>query len=208
MRTALLLLLALAPPALLGCEENLDPATPDGAAHLLRDAVNGGDVSAMLTYSTQATRDHLATLHTLLKEQRLAIAERYPEEHRAAARGAYPEGALDAADGPALFKAMVLPELEKLEHGRGLAFGMTSLGAPSVTEDRATVSTQSGETIEFALEDGKWKTTAFEGPLEQNVTRVRRNQQTLEENLKVFEEMKRRAEAKAKALAEAEAAEQ
>lgn len=203
---SLLLLMALALP-LGGCEENLDPATPDGALHLLRDAVVQGDVAAVLAYSTQATRDHLAALHTVLKDQRIAIGEKYPDDQRTAARAAFPEGVLEAKDAAELFAALVKPEIENLDRGPGLKFGLTALGAPSISGERATVPTQSGETVEFVLEDGKWKTTAFERALEQNLNRAKLNQQTLEENLKVFEELKRREEAKKKAAEEAAAEE-
>ncbi|MCA9538832.1 MAG: hypothetical protein KC620_08085 [Myxococcales bacterium] len=205
MRAIFALIVGLSVLVGFGCEENLDPKTPVGALHTLRDAVLARDVPALLAASSKATHDHLAALHALLKEQRVAFDERYPEEHRGPAKVAYPKGALEATDSAALFAALVQPELEKLEGGEGLKYGLTAYGSPAVRDDRATVPTHSGESYEFVLEDGVWKTTAFERPLEQNLNRARLHQQTLEENLKVFEELKRReAEKKAKEAAEAE----
>lgn len=195
MRTLLAVLFGLALALTLGCEENRDPATPDGAMHLLRDALLARDAAAMLDASSAQTRKQLAELHTLLKEQRTAIAERYPVEHKAGTAVAYPPGVLEADDTVALFEALVKVELDKLDLDERLTFGMTTLGRPNAKDDRATVTTQSGETIEFVLEDGTWKTTVFERPIEQSLNRVKLNRQTLEENLKVFEEMKRRAAA-------------
>lgn len=188
-----------------GCEENLDPKTPDGAMHRLRDALMAKDVAAMLDASSAATRKQLAELHTLLQEQKVAIAERYPSEHQSEAKLSFPKGALEASDTAALFAALVEPELEKLDLDERIAYGMSALGKPSMggAGDRATVTTQSSESIEFVLEDGSWKTTVFERAIEQNLNRAKLNRQTLEENLKVFEEMKRRAEKKAKEAEEA-----
>lgn len=160
------------------------------------------DVQRVLALSSATTQKSLAELHTLLKEQRVAIAERYPEEHRAPALTAFPEGALDAADSAELFAVLVKPQLEALDRADGLRYGLSALGKPTVKDGRASVPTNSGETVELVLEDGAWKTTAFERRLEQNLNRARLNQQTLNENLKVFEELKRReAERKAREAA-------
>lgn len=188
-----------------GCAENLDPATPEGALHRLRDAVMAKDASAVLAASSQATHQTLAQLHTRLVEQRVAIDERYPEDARSGARTAFPSGLLESADSGALFGALVAPRLEALETSPGLAFGLTAMGRPTVTDQRASVPTQSGETVEFVLEDGVWRTTVFERPLEQNLNRLRLNEQTLTENLKVFDELKRRAAAEAAQAAPASA---
>jgi len=59
--------------------------------------------------------------------------------------------------------------------------------------DRARVTTQSKEVVEFVLEDGLWKTTIFERQLDQNIERTEVNARSLAENLKVLEELKRRA---------------
>ena len=178
--------------ALTGCEENLDPATPQGAMHQLRDAVMARDANAILARSSAQTHQRLAELHTLLKEQRQAIAERYPEEHRAAARTAYPPGVLEAADTEALFQALVTSRLAALETTDGLRYGLTVMGTPTTDGEHSQVSTQSGETFEFVLEDGRYVTTTFERTLARNLERARIYQQTLTENLKVFEELKRR----------------
>jgi len=181
---------------LLACEENLDPTTPDGAMHHVRDAIQKRDTGRLLSVSSSNTHTLLVQLHTLLKQQGVAVAERYPEAHRHAAGLAYPKGTLEAADTKALFAALVAPGFAAQEAGPGLRYGMTAMGAPTVEGERATVATQSGETVEFALEDGTWKTTVFERSIEANLNRARLNQQTLEENLKVFGELKRRADSK------------
>ncbi|MEZ4472131.1 MAG: hypothetical protein R3F60_15320 [bacterium] len=201
---ALTLAVLLCLPALPGCEENLDPATPAGAMHQLRDAVMARDANALLARSSAATHQRLAELHTLLKEQRQAIAERYPDEHRAAARTAYPPEVLEAHDTGALFRALVAKRLEALETSDGLRYGLTVMGTPAGEGERVQVSTQSGETFEFVLEDGRYVTTAFERVLGRNLERARVYQQTLTENLKVFEELKRR-EANRRAKEEAAA---
>lgn len=180
------------------CDENHDPATPDGAMHQLRDAVMAKDTERLLTLSSANTHTLLVQLHTLLKEQAVAVKERYPDEHRHAATLAYPKGALEAGDTKALFAALVAPGFEALELGDGLRFGMSAMGAPTVEAEHASVATQSGETVEFALEDGVWKTTTFERAIEANLNRARLNQQTLEENLKVFREVSQRATRKKK----------
>lgn len=182
----------------LACEENLDQATPDGAMHKLRDAVMQRDTEVLLSLSSAKTHELLSQLQALLKQQGLAVKERYPDEQRHAAQLAYPTGVLDAADARALFAALVAPGFE--EHDKelpnGLRYGMTVMGAPTVEGDRASVATQNGETVEFVQQDGVWKTTVFERAIEANLNRARLNQQTLEENLNVFGELKRRAEGK------------
>lgn len=189
--------------ALAGCEENLDPATPEGAMHQLREAVMAKDVAAILDASSASTRKHLAELHTAIKAQRTAIEERYPEEEKAAAKSSYPKGALEAKDSAELFAALTEPGLADLTFDDGLRYGMTTLGRANARDDRATVTTHSGETIEFVLEEGKWKTTVFERIIESNLNRARLNQQTLDENLRVFDEMRRRAEKEKAKAAEA-----
>ncbi|MEZ4435153.1 MAG: hypothetical protein R3F65_22335 [bacterium] len=205
MRFILAVLAGLALVLSLGCDENLDPKTPEGAMHRLRDALMARDVGALLDASSAATRKQLAELQTLLQEQRVAIAERYPDDHRTDAKAAFPAGALEAADTAALFEALVEPELKKLDLDERLQYGMSALGRANLTPtgDRATVTTRSGESVEFVLEDEVWKTTVFERAIEQNLNRAKLNRQVLEENLKVFEEMKRREEKKAREAAAA-----
>lgn len=200
MRSLFALLAGLVLALSLGCDENQDPKTPDGAMHRLRDALMAREVDALLDASSAATRKQLAELHTMLQEQRVAINERYPAENQADAKAAYPAGTLEAKDIAALFRALVEPEIAKLDLGEGLQYGMSALGRANLSAagDRATVTTRSGESVEFVLEDDVWKTTVFERPIEQNLNRARLNRQTLEENLKVFEEMKRREEKKAR----------
>ncbi len=197
---ALLLVGLTVVAALLGCAEPRDPATPEGAMHRLRDAVLAQDAPAILAAASANTQRALAQLHTKLKEQRAAIDERYPADAQAAARAAFPPAVLEAKDSAALFAALIEPQMKVLDRGPGLKWGMTVLGRPTVTDGRATVPTQSGETLEFVLEEGRWQTTAFERALELNLNRVKLNEQTLAENLKVFEELKRReADSQAKA---------
>lgn len=207
MRFILALLAALALALSLGCDENLDPKSPDGAMHRVRDALMARDIGALLDASSAATRKQLAELHTLLQEQRVAIAERYPDEKRADARAAYPAGTLEAGDIAALFEALVEPEIKKLDLDERVQYGMGALGRATLNPagDRATVTTRSGESVEFVLEDDVWKTTAFERAIEQNLNRAKLNRQVLEENLKVFEETKRREEKKAREAAAAAA---
>lgn len=185
------------------CEENLDAATPEGALHQLRDAVLARDVDGLLSRSSAQTHATLAELHTLLKEQRQTITDRYPAEHQGPARTAFPAGVLEAADTGALFRVLVQPQLEALEPSDGLRFGLTSMGKPSIHGDRATVNTQSGESLDFVLEDGRWVTTTFERTLARNLERAKQHQQIITENLKVFEELKRREAAKKAKEAEA-----
>ncbi len=196
MRTVLVLLFGLAVALVsIGCEENRDPQTPDGAMHLLRDALMADDIAGLLDASSARTRTLLAEMQTLLREQRTAIDERYPDDEKAGTAVAYPDGVLAAGDMVALFTALVKPEFGKLDRNEELSFGMSTLGQPNIDGDRALVTTRSGETVEFVLEEDVWKTTVFERPIEQSLNRVKLNRQTLEENLKVFEEMKRRAAA-------------
>lgn len=193
MRYLLLFLLAWGPVA---CEENVDPATPEGSLHLFRDALMAKDTPAILSACSKQTHATLAELHTLLKEQRAAITTHYPEDHVPAARTAYSDGVLDAPDSAALFAALLAEELAALEATPGLKYGMSALGAATIDGDRATVPTQSGETVELVKEGDRWKITAFERPVEQNLNRVKLNQQTLTENLKVFQELRDREKRK------------
>ena len=56
MRTLLVLLFGLAVAlASAGCEENRDPQTPDGAMHLLRDALMAEDIAGLLDASSART---------------------------------------------------------------------------------------------------------------------------------------------------------
>ncbi len=181
------------------CEENLDPATPEGAMHQLREAVDSSDTAAILGASSKKTSELLAQMHALLVEQRRMIAEKYPKDQAAGAR-AYPAGVLEAENSLALFEALIGPELEALKHGPGLKHGMTTRGSPSGDTARQVVPTHSNESVEFVFEDGKWKVTAFEHNLATNLQAVILNQGTFEENLRVFAELKRREiAAKAKA---------
>lgn len=188
------------------CEENHDPGTPAGALHRLRDAVMARDAKGVLAQTSTATHTKLAELHTLLKEQNRAIAEKYPEDQRLSARSAYPAGVLEAEDTGALFAALMAPKLDALEVTDGLRFGLTVRGLPDDDGDTTILSTQAGESLTFVREDDKWVTTAFEPAVQQSLERVKLHQQTLTQNLKVFEELKRRAaskKAKAKAAAPA-----
>lgn len=180
----------------LGCEETYDPSTPEGALHRLRDAVMKKDPSAVLSHSSTATHTHLAELHTLVKEQRRAIDEKYPDDQKASARTAYPKGVLAAEDTGALFAALIAPKLDALETSDGLRFGLSNRGVPAVDGETATMATQAGESLTFVREDGKWVTTAFESSVKASLERVKLHQQALTQNLKVFEELKRRAAAK------------
>jgi hypothetical protein len=189
--------------ALAGCKENRDPATPEGALHLLRDAVLARDPAALLAQSSSATHKQLEELHKLLQGQAQHIEHDYPAEQRTSAKAAYPAGVLEAADPPALFAVLVTPQLGQLGAPDGVRWGLSALGIPAVDGDHASVSTQAGETLEFVREDGVWHTTAFEQSLQSDLNRARLNQQTLDENLTVFAELTRREAAKAAAAAAA-----
>lgn len=197
MRSVAVLLACLLAVLGAACEENRDPTTPDGALHRLRDALLARDAAALLEMASPATHRHLAELHALLEGQARRFAQDYPGEHRPAAERTYPEAVLRAKDPAALFAALIEPQLAKLDRSPGLRYGLSAVGPPTVEGDRATVATRGGETIEFVRgEDGRWRTTAFEQQLEANLARARLNQQTLEENLQVFAELRRRAAAK------------
>lgn len=200
---SLLLLLLFGLPA---CEENHDPGTPAGALHRLRDAVVARDAKAVLAQTSTATHTKLAELHTLLKVQNRAIAEKYPEDQRLSARSAYPKGVLEAEDTGALFAALMAPKLDALDVTEGLKFGLSVRGLPSDDGETTILTTQAGESLTFVREDDKWVTTAFESAVQQSLERVKLHQQTLTQNLKVFEELKRRSASK-KAKEEAAAPE-
>ena len=175
------------------CSENLDPATPEGALHQLRDTVIAKDPTRILEASSAATREKLAKLQTALKSQRDAIEANYPTDHKTTAYAVIPKAALDAPDAETLFVALITPQLEAMETSEGLRFGMSVKGRIHRDGDRARVTTQSKEVVEFVLEDGLWKTTIFERQLDQNIERTEVNARSLAENLKVLEELKRRA---------------
>lgn len=202
--TALLCALALLFSGI-GCEENLDPATPEGAMHRLRNAVNADDTAGILDGSSKRTGELLAQMHALLVEQRQMIEDKYPKEDAAGAR-AYPPGVLEAKDSLALFGALIARDIKALKHGPGLLRGMTTRGASTGDDRRRVVPTHSNESIEFVLEDGQWKATAFEHNLEASLQSVTLNQKTFEENLRVFSELRRRAAEKAKKAKKAESA--
>ncbi|MGK0360363.1 MAG: hypothetical protein ACI9U2_002676 [Bradymonadia bacterium] len=197
---SLLVLLLVGLPA---CEENYDPSTPAGALHRLRDAIVARDAKAVLAQTSTATHTKLAELHTLLKEQNRAIAEKYPEDQRLSARSAYPKGVLGAEDTGALFAALMAPKLDILEVTDGLKFGLSVRGLPGAEGESTILSTQAGESLTFVREDDKWVTTAFESGVQQSLDKVKMHQQTLTQNLKVFAELKRRTSKKAKAAAAA-----
>ena len=184
--------------AALGCSESLDPATPEGALHLLRDAVIAKDATRLLQASSTATRDKLAKLQVALKSQRDAIETKYPADHKATAYAVIPKAALEAKDAETLFIALVTPQLEAMEVSEGLRYGMSVKGRVQRDGDHAKVTTQSQEVVEFVFEDGLWKTTIFERQLDQNLDRTDVNARSLAENLKVLEELKRRADRRAR----------
>lgn len=202
MRVWIGLVIALLLAGPLACETTYEEGSPEGALHKLRDAIVAKDPQAVLAQTSTATHTKLAELHTLLKEQNRAIADKYPDDQKISARSAYPDGVLAAEDTGALFAALIRPKLEALEATDGLRFGLTVRGVPVVDGETAKLATQAGESLTFVREDDKWVTTAFEGAVQQSLERVKLHQQTLTENLKVFEELKRRAaskKAKAKA---------
>ena len=179
----------------LGCDENLDPATPEGALRRVRDAVIKKDASELLACSTVHTNELLAQLQTMIQEQRTAIEEKYPPEHQDAARLAYPQGIFEARDSIELFTLLTQKAMSELGSPEGIRSGFRTQGSPlSSNPSQKLFTTKAGENIEFVLEDGKWKTNIFETALSQNVQRLQVNQETLEKNLKAFEELKRRAE--------------
>lgn len=184
-----------------GCAENLDPATPAGAMNQLRDAVMAKDVPRIRAAASSATEEKLVRLQGIFAKQRVQISTHYPAEHQATAYAIIPKNVLEAADADALFDALVTPQLEALKTDEGLQYGMSANGPVQVTENRATVTTQSKETIGFVLEDGVWKTTIFERQLDQNIERAQLNDRSLAENVKVLAELKRRAARKAESAA-------
>ena len=188
------------------CSENIDPRTPDGAMHQIRNAIMERDAAAVLDNASSKTHDLLVELQALLLAQARAIEEKYPANRRVPARAAYPVGTLEATSPDALFAALVSPHLIELEMSDGLAYGTSVAGLPRQSGDRATVSTHGGETIEFVLENGSWKTTAFERILARNLDRVRLNQETLDRNLTIFAEIERRAAERAASAAASRAA--
>lgn len=177
--------------ALLACEENLDPATPDGALHKLRNAVTKKDAPAILESCSAQTLASLKELHTLLTGQAQTINQTYPEEHRIAARASYPAGLLDAKSPEALFNVLLEGGLKDLNASPGLSFGMTAQGHPSIDGQHASVTSQAGEAYEFVLEGGAWKSTAFEREISGAINHARLHQQTMDENLKVIGELRR-----------------
>jgi len=181
----------------IGCAENLDPASPAGAMNQLRDAVMAKDMPKIRASCSSATGEKLAKLHGILKTQKAQISGHYPADHQATAYAIIPKEILDAPDQEALFIALITPQLEALETGEGLHYGMSANGPIQKGDGQATVSTQSKESIGFVQEDGLWKTTIFERQLDQNIERAELNGRSLTENLKVLEELKRRAAKKA-----------
>jgi hypothetical protein len=173
------------------CEENLDPATPDGALHRLRTAVVKKDAPAILEASSAQTRAFLKELQSLLAAQASTIGARYPEVHRVAARASYPPGVLEAQTPEALFAALLAGGLDQLDASAGLAYGMSAQGRPSLDGDHASVTSQAGEAYEFVLEGGTWKSTLFEREISAHINHAKLHQQTLDENLKVVAELAR-----------------
>ena len=169
-----------------GCSENLDPSTPDGALHLLRNALLEQDTKGLIEQTSAKTRETLRKLHEKARQQYAQIKTAYPPEHAMGAWGAYPPGLLSAETPVELFKALAAQRLSGLERGPGLKYGMSASGSPVVLRDTANVATKSGESITFTLEDGVWRTTAFEVVLTRNLERMVLNEQTLAENLKAL----------------------
>ncbi|MCK6569741.1 hypothetical protein L6V77_01375 [Myxococcota bacterium] len=174
-----------------GCEENLDPATPDGALHRLRNAVVKKDAPAILDACSNQTRTLLKELHEALATQATTITAKYPDAHRVAARASYPPGTLDAKTPEALFAALLAGGLDLLDPSAGLAYGLTAQGRPSLDGDHASVTSQAGEAYEFVLEGGAWKSTVFEREIAAHINHAKLHQQTMDENLKVVAELAR-----------------
>lgn len=186
-----ILLLGVLASALAACEENLDPATPDGALHRLRNAVVKKDTPAILDACSAQTTALVKELHGLLVQQAGTIGTAYPESYRVAARASYPAGVLEAKSPEALFAALLEGSLKELNATPGLSYGLSAQGKPSVDGDHASVTSQAGETHEFVREGGVWKSTAFEREIGSLINHARLHQQTLDDNLKVVAELKR-----------------
>ncbi len=181
-----------------GCDENLDPATPEGALHRLRDALLKKDTPTVLSCASAHTGELLAQLQIMLQDQRTTIVEKYPADQREVALISYPKGIFDAHDSTELFSLLTRATFDGYTNMEGLKSGMTVAGSITMSDStHASIPVRSGEIIEFVLEDGKWMTTAFERQLTQNLQRLTVNQQTLEKNLTVLEELKRREQADA-----------
>jgi len=174
-----------------GCGENLDPATPDGALHRLRNAVVKKDAPAILDACSNQTRTLLQELHGALSAQATTITAKYPNAYRVAARTSYPAGTLDAKTPEALFAALLAGGLDLLNPSAGFAYGLTAQGRPSLDGDHAFVTSQAGEAYEFVLEGGVWKSTVYEREIEAHINHAKLHQQTLDENLKVVAELAR-----------------
>jgi hypothetical protein len=184
----LVLLLAL---TLVACQENRDPATPDGTLHFFRDAVMKKDGPAILSHCSAQTTVLLKELHGLLRTQVQSIQAEYPAEHKVAGRAAYPPGLLDAETPEALFAALMDRGLAELDTSEGLGFGLSARNVVQVDADQATVQTRADETLDFVREGGGWKTTVFERELTARIHQARLYQQTMTENLKVVAELNR-----------------
>ena len=181
---------------MMGCKENLDPRTPEGAMNQLRNALLQRDANALMDGASPKTHELLDALHKALAKQGKAVRETYPKKYREDARAAYPSGVLEAESPDALFAALIRLQLDKIDPSPGLTFGATPLGAPRLDGDRATITTQAGEVIDFVLDGEIWKITVFERTLAQNLRQAKSNRRTLEHNLKVFKELERRRKAK------------
>ena len=167
----------------LGCNENVDPATPDGALHLFRNALVANDVPQMLAQTSAKTRTTLTAILKHAKKQYATIKRSYPPEYAMGAWGAYPPGVISATTLDALFEAFIKERFEALKRGPGLTYGLSASGAPVVLGSTATVATKSGESVPFVLEEGRWRTTVFEATLLRNLERIGLNQRTLQENI-------------------------
>ena len=187
----------LAGISLWGCGESLDIETPSGALHLLRNAVVAGDMAKTLQLTSSQTRSDLDTAVQLISAQHKAIQDLYPPAYKMGANGVYPRAVFEAKTAADLFSAFVADRLNKLPKNKGLVFGLSASSSPVIMGKQATVPTNSGESIGFALENTEWKTTVFEALVRDNLERVRANSLILKDNLETLKKLKQPAAAPA-----------
>ncbi|MEE2756818.1 MAG: hypothetical protein VYA30_09150 [Myxococcota bacterium] len=176
------------------CSDTIDPTVPDGAMHLLRDAIAKRDFKSLIGQLSQRTRIDLDTSVKLLNDQRQAIQAFYPPEYKIGALGVYPRAIFAAQNSHDLMKAYLAERLRKHPPSAGLQFGLTSRDRGLVVDGRATITTHSGEQFVFVKEEAEWKSTVFEATVGANLDLLKANQTILEENLSTLKAMKKAAD--------------
>ena len=169
--------------AVVGCERDLDPNTPEGALKAFEENLTSKNIPALYQQLSSRTVEDLTKAQKLITSQGERIDKFYPKAQKADFEKLYPRAVRDATSPQALFTAFVEERLSKKRFLDGVVFGLEPYGKPAISEGTTRILTRAGENYTFVQEAGSWKVTLFEPSVHRNLERVLSNDARLKENL-------------------------